>query len=103
MSVWLRMRELLPQASWAQVRYEDVVDDVEGQARRALSFLGLPWDDAVLAYRARSSRKVVNSPSHDTVRQPVYRKAVGRWTHYARHIEPYLDRLRPFLDAFGYR
>lgn len=102
MSVWLRMRELLPREGWAQVRYEDVVDDIDGQARRALSFLGLPWDDSVSAYRDRSARKVVNSPSHDTVRQPVYRRAVGRWTHYTRHVEPYLDRLRPFIDAFGY-
>jgi hypothetical protein len=46
---------------------------------------------------------VVNSPSHDTVRQPVHRQAIGRWRHYARHIEPYLDRLQPFVDVFGYR
>jgi tetratricopeptide (TPR) repeat protein len=102
MSVWLRMRELLPRQSWEEIRYEDVVNDLEGQARRALSLLGLPWDDAVLAYRERSWRKVVNSPSHDTVRQPVYRKAVERWRHYEKQIAPYVERLRPFIHAFGY-
>ena len=102
MTVWLRMREML-QDNWLEVRYEDVVQDLEGQARRTLSFLGLEWDPAVLRYLELSPQKVVNSPSHDTVRQPVHGQAVGRWRHYARHIEPYLDRLKPFLSAFGYR
>src|SRR4030095_14268342 len=47
MGVWLRLREILP-ASWLEVRYEDVVPNVEQQARRALDFLGLPWDPTVL-------------------------------------------------------
>ena len=102
MTVWLRMRELL-RDNWLEVRYEDVVEDLEGESRRTLSFLGLEWDPAVLRYRELSPQKVVNSPSHDTVRQPVHRHAVGRWRHYARHIEPYLDRLQPFVDVFGYR
>jgi hypothetical protein len=102
MTVWLTMREML-RGNWLEVRYEDVVEDLEGQARRTLSFLGLEWEDRVLRYREVSAQKVVNSPSHDTVRQPVHRQAVGRWRHYARHIEPYLDRLQPFVEAFGYR
>ena len=32
------------------IRYEDLVTDLEGEARKVLDFLELPWDDAVLNY-----------------------------------------------------
>jgi hypothetical protein len=101
MGFWLRMRDLMPD-NWLEVRYEDVVADLPGQARRTLEFLGLAWDPAVLDYRQRTARRVVNSPSQAEVRQPVYRHAVGRWQNYAPQLEPHFDRLRPYLQAFGY-
>lgn len=101
MSVWLRMRELLPNA-WLEVRYEDTISDLETQARRALAFLGLEWDAKVLDYRSRIDKKVVNSPSHESVREPIYKHAVGRWVNYERYLGPYLNRLQPYLKAFGY-
>lgn len=101
MGVWLRLRELM-EGNWLEVRYEDTVADIEGQARRGLDFLGLPWDDAVLRYRESNRGKVVNSPTHEAVREPVYTRAIGRWRHYEKHLGPYLDRLEPFVKALGY-
>jgi len=101
MGFWLRMRGLMP-GNWIEVRYEDLVADLPAQARRTLEFLGLPWDPAVLNYRRHTERKVVNSPSQQEVRQPVYRHALGRWRHYAAQLEPHLSVLQPFLEAFGY-
>jgi hypothetical protein len=101
MGVWLRLRELM-EGNWLEVRYEDTVKDLPGEARRVLDFLGLPWDEAVTRYRERGRGKVVNSPTHEAVREPVYSRAVGRWRHYEKYIEPYLDRLRPFVQALGY-
>jgi hypothetical protein len=101
MGVWLRLRELM-EGNWVEVRYEDTVADLEGQARRALGFLGLPWDEGVVRYRERRRGKVVNSPTHDAVRQPIYRRAVGRWRHYEPWLGPYLGRLEPFVKALGY-
>jgi tetratricopeptide (TPR) repeat protein len=99
--VWLRLRALM-EGNWLEVRYEDTVADVEGQARRALDFLRLPWDGSVMNYREANKGKVVNSPTHEAVREPVYTRAVGRWRHYEKHLGPYLDRLAPFVNAFGY-
>jgi hypothetical protein len=101
MGVWLRLRTLM-EGNWLEVRYEDTVADLPGQARRATGFLGLPWDDRVLDYRAAAADKVVNSPTHEAVREPLYTRAVGRWRHYEKHLAPYLDRLAPFVRAFGY-
>jgi tetratricopeptide (TPR) repeat protein len=101
MGVWLRLREMM-EGNWIEVRYEDTVADLERQARRALAFLGLPWDDAVLHYREHGRQKVVNSPSHEAVREPVYTRAVGRWRHYEKYLGPYLSRLEPLVKALGY-
>jgi tetratricopeptide (TPR) repeat protein len=70
------------------VRYEDTVADVEGQARRMLEFLGAPWDESCL--RFHSSARAVQTPSRWQVRQPVYATSVERWRHYAPWL-PQLD------------
>ncbi len=101
MNIWLRMRELLA-VNALEVKYEDTVTDLPGQARRALEFLGLEWDEQVLNYRQHTASKVVNSPSHDTVREPVYRRAIGRWKNYERQMGKYFERLTPYLRTFGY-
>lgn len=101
MGVWLRFRALMD-ANWVEVRYEDTVADVEGQARRALGLLGLPWDDSVRQYRAANKGKVVNSPTHEAVREPLYTRAIGRWRHYEKYLAPHLGRLEPYVKAFGY-
>jgi tetratricopeptide (TPR) repeat protein len=101
MSAWLHTRAAHPDA-WCEVRYEELVDDLEGTARRALTALGMPWDPSVLAYRDRLRSKIVTSPTHDKVREPVTRRAVGRWKNYERMIAPAMPHLEPFLRAFGY-
>ena len=74
-----------------EVRYEDVVADLEGQVRRMLDFCGLPWEDACLEFHA--TRRTVNTASAAQVRQPIYRGAVGRWRRYERHLGPLLGAL----------
>jgi tetratricopeptide (TPR) repeat protein len=102
MGAWLRLREKI-EAPWVQVRYEDTVANVAGQARRVLETLGLPWDERVLDYRRRlSEEKTVTSPSYEAVAQPIYTKAIGRWRHYERILEPALKTLEPFVREFGY-
>ena len=83
-------RRVLPEGAMLDVRYEDVVDDIESQARRMLAFCGLPWDDACLAFY--ENKRPVSTASLYQVRQPLYRSSLGRWKAYA-------DRLGPLLDA----
>lgn len=82
---------VLPPGRMLEVRYEDVVKDLEGQARRLLTFCGLDWDDACL--RFHEHRRVVRTASLAQVRQPIYASSVGRWRHY----EKYLDQLKQAL------
>ncbi|HUZ71490.1 MAG TPA: sulfotransferase [Stellaceae bacterium] len=85
-------RAVLPPGVMIEVDYEDVVDDIEGQARRILDHCGLPWDGACLAFY--QTQRSVQTSSATQVRQPIYRTSVGRWL-------PYKERLQPLLDALG--
>lgn len=77
------------------VRYEDLVADVEGESRRLLDYCGLPWEDQCL--RFYENPQASTTASAVQVRQPVYGTSVGRWRHYAKHLEP----LRRHLEQAG--
>src|SRR3954470_4481577 len=62
-----------------QIRYEDVVADLEGSARKALEFLGVDWNPRVLAFNQHASQKLVRSPTYADVTKPISKGAVGRW------------------------
>jgi len=85
-----------------EVRYEDLVGDLEGVSRRVLDFLGVPWDNRVLRFDEHARTRQLRSPSYAGVTQPLTRRAIGRWQNYRRHLEPYLDQLEPILKALGY-
>ncbi len=72
-----------------EIQYEELVADQEGQSRRLIEFLGLPWDPACL--RFHQTRRTVATASVWQVRQPIYTRSVGRWRHYQRHLGPLLD------------
>ncbi len=101
MTVWLRLKPLL-QNPWLEVRYEDLVADLESAARKTLSFLDVPWDAKVLGFDAHARQKAVRSPTYADVTQPVYQRAMGRWRNYQKYLEPQLEKLEPFVKALGY-
>ncbi|MGA9780227.1 MAG: sulfotransferase, partial [Verrucomicrobiia bacterium] len=87
---------------WLEVRYEDVVADLESMSRRVLDFLGVSWDASVLRFDEHARSKRVRSPTYADVTQPVYKRALGRWRNYRKYLEPCLHRLEPFVKALGY-
>jgi hypothetical protein len=101
MQTWLAVRGLT-NSPWLEFRYEDVVADLEREARKILDFLGLPWDEKVLKFYEHAREKMVRSPTYQDVTQPVYSKSVGRWQHYDKHFEPVLETLQPFVNEFDY-
>jgi hypothetical protein len=84
-------RAVLPAERFLEVDYEAVVDDLEGQARRLVDFVGLPWDEDCL--RFHDTRRMVRTASVMQVRQPIYRSSKGRWHAYAAHLQPLLAAL----------
>jgi hypothetical protein len=101
MGLWKAVAPCLEQG-FLEVRYEDMVADLEGTARRALDFLGVSWDERVLRFDEHARAKLVRSPTYAAVAKPISKGAVGRWRHYQKHLEPWLETLAPFVKAFGY-
>ena len=101
MNLWIKLRKFI-EAPWLEVRYEDVVQDLSGQAEKALSFLGLAWDPQVLDFNTFAKDKHVHSPTYQAVTKPIYSTSVGRWKNYEKHLSPVLDLLYPYLEVFGY-
>jgi tetratricopeptide (TPR) repeat protein len=79
-------RSVLPAKRVLDVRYEDVVADLEGQARRIIAHCGLDWDPRCLAFY--ETKRPVRTASAMQVRQPIYSSAIGRWCHYESFIGP---------------
>ena len=75
-----------------EVRYEELVGDLEAQSRRLIDFLGLEWDPACLDFH--TTERAVLTASAWKVRQPLYHSSVGRWRHYQAHLGPLLEGLR---------
>jgi len=73
------------------LRYEDLVEDVEGMSRKLVTFCGLEWDERCLCFH--TNERLVNTPSHAQVRQPIYRGSLQRWRKY----EPWIGELQEGL------
>jgi tetratricopeptide (TPR) repeat protein len=84
-------RAVLPEGSFLDVQYEEVVADLEAQARRIIAYCGLPWDDRCLSFH--QTERPVRTASATQVRQPIYRSAVGRWRVYEKFLGPLLSEI----------
>jgi tetratricopeptide (TPR) repeat protein len=80
-----------------EVRYEQLVYDLEGATRELLETLDLPWDRRCLEFH-RTRRHVASASSHQ-VRRPIYTDSVGRWRHYERHLGPLKEALGQYAEC----
>lgn len=102
MGLWLDYEKRLS-LDWHMVRYEDLVSDLEPQARSLLEFLDRPWNNAVLDPASHAmSRGRINTPSYQSVTEPLYQRAKYRWERYRDQMAPVMDEIRPFIKTFGY-
>jgi len=92
-------RSVLPAGALLDVAYEDVVGNLESQARRLIDYCGLAWDDRCLSFHTNS--RPIATASNVQVRQPLYRSSVARWRRYAPYLQPLLAELAPILSSDG--
>ncbi|MEM8724933.1 MAG: sulfotransferase, partial [Pseudomonadota bacterium] len=74
-----------------RVQHEDVLDDLEGQTRRMLDYLEVPFEEACLEFH--KTDRAVRTASSEQVRQPINRKGQGAW----KAFEPWLGDLKEAL------
>ena len=74
-----------------RVNNEDVIDDLEGQVKRILDYLELPFEEGCISFH--KTDRSVRTASSEQVRQPINKKGMGRWKPYAKHLKPLLHNL----------
>ena len=78
------------------VRYEDVVADLEGSARRFVAHCGLEWDGRSLDFH--NTKRVVRTASLTQVRQTIYASSIGRWRRHEGRLGPLIHALGPLAQ-----
>jgi tetratricopeptide (TPR) repeat protein len=81
--------KVLPEGFLTTVQYEEVVADTEGQAKRLIEFLGLPWNKKCVEFH--KSDRPVKTASVAQVRKPIYKTSVERWKKYGPGLQPLID------------
>lgn len=84
-------KAVLPQHYVLEVRYEEVVGDIEKEARRIVSHCGLEWNAACLEFH--KTERPVKTASVTQVRQPLYASSVERWRNYGSLVDPLVAEL----------
>lgn len=91
MQLMRHWKSILPGRTILTVRYEDIIADLEGQARRILECLDLPWSKNCLRFYETS--RAIKTASALQVRKPLYSSSIGRWRHYERNLLPLITAL----------
>ena len=76
-------QEVLP-VPFLNVDYEELVEYLEGVARRIVAWCGLEWEPGCLKFH--ETRRSVRTPSATEVRQPIYKTSVGHWKNYEKSL-----------------
>lgn len=93
-------RERLPLA-FHEVDYHGLVRDFDAETRRLCEFLQLPWDESLRRFDRTAQARGVTTASASQVRRGLY-DGRGQWEPYARHFEPVMPILQPWIERFGY-
>ena len=93
-------RERLPLA-YHEVDYHGLVRDFDGTTQALCGFLGLPWDESLRRFDRTARSRGVATASASQVRRGLY-DGRGQWEPFARHFEPVMPILQPWIEKFGY-
>ena len=74
-----------------RVNNEDVIEDLEGQVKRMLDFLDLPFEEDCISFY--ETDRSVRTASSEQVRQPINKKGMGRWKPYAKNLKPFIESI----------
>jgi Flp pilus assembly protein TadD len=89
--------QVLP-GSVHHVLNERLIDDPEGEVRRLLDYIGVPFDPACLEFH--KSKRSVHTVSAEQVRRPINREGVDYWRRYEPWLGPLKDALGDSLETW---
>ncbi len=74
------------------VQHEAVLDDLEGQVRRLLAFIGVEFEAQCLEFY--NTRRAIKTPSSEQVRQPIYQSGRHQYKAFTEYLTPLYDALQ---------
>ena len=77
---------------------ERLIDDPEGETRKLLDYVGVPFDPACLEFHR--NKRAVHSASSEQVRRPINRDGVDYWRRYEPWLGPLKQALGPALHEW---
>ena len=75
-----------------KVNNEDIINDLEGQVKRIIDYLELPFEEECISFY--NTKRSVRTASSEQVRKPINKDGLERW-------KPYSKRLKPLVDCLG--
>jgi hypothetical protein len=85
-----------------ELRYEDLLDDFDGETRRLCRFLDIPWTEAMREFHRSGEGRMLATRSAAQVRQGLSRDSIGHWRAYRDQMAEVMPLLAPWIAAFGY-
>ena len=102
MRLWTRYISIF-HINYHEIKYENLVQNLETTVRPLLKFLELPWNDNVLEFSKTAKKKQqIKTPSYDQVIRPLYSEAIGRWKMYEKQISITFPILESWIKKFNY-
>lgn len=95
---YLRLMDHMDQVQPGSVHHvihERLIEDFEGEVRRLLDFVGVPFHPDCLEFHR--NRRAVRTPSAEQVRRPLNREGAELWRHYEQWLDPLKQALGPAL------
>ncbi|MFT7430541.1 MAG: hypothetical protein ACI971_000993 [Colwellia sp.] len=84
------------------IRYEDLVTDIQGEMTKVFNYMKVKPNDDYLLFHEHADNKFVTSASRGQTNQPLYTSSMYKWKNYDDHLDPYKEKLRYFIEKFGY-
>jgi tetratricopeptide (TPR) repeat protein len=100
-ATWRRYRDAL-ELHASEVRYEALVDDLEGTIRKMLAPLGLEWSEGMRSFHRNAATRAISTPSRSQVTRPLNRASLERWRDYGPEFAQVEAITAPALRDWGY-
>ena len=78
-----------------EVRYENVVADLESEVRRLLDHCGLDFEQSCVDFH--KTNRAVRTASAQQVRQPIYKTGLSHWRNFEAWLAPLQENIGPEL------
>ncbi len=86
-----------------ELRYENLVEDMQREIKSLLSFLELDWQDSILDYHNKKNRgRLVLTPSYSQVVKPIYKTSRMKWKNYQKHLDSCMGHAHEWIAKYDY-